>query len=174
MSPAHSLCAPMPEGERGAMRTTDDLEARTKHETAAASLSRRAPFYRRFGGRLSILLLLIVIPALTLTFYGNFRQRKIQKIRASEGSLAIANLAAANQENFVRNTSQLFDTLSQFSFLLLATNRAFSETHFSNLRKLLPDYATFGIIETNGMAFCSADPLTNSVYLGDRQYFKRV
>lgn len=151
-----------------------DFEATPYDQTATVLTSLQAPFYRRFGGRLSILLLVIVIPALVLTFDGNFRQRKIQKIRASEGSLAIANLAAANQENFVRNTSQLFDTLSQFSFLLLTTNRAFSETHFSNLRKLLPDYATFGIIETNGMAFCSADPLTNSVYLGDREYFKRV
>ena len=150
------------------MPISDEIEAGTKGEIAMAVISPRAPFYRRFGGRLCILLLLIVIPALALTFYGNLRESRIQKIRASEGALAIASLAAANQENFVRNTSQLFDTLSQFSFLLLTTNRAFSETHFSNLRTLLPDHATFGIIETNGMVFCSSDPLTNSVYLGDR------
>src|ERR1051325_6729874 len=168
------LCPSLSEGRGRSMPIIRHFEATTKGQTATVITPLQAPFYRRFGGRLSILLLVIVIPALVLTFQGNFRQRKLQKMRASEGSLAIANLAAANQENFVRNTSQLFDTLSQFSFLLLATNRAFSETHFSNLRKLLPDYATFGIIETNGMAFCSADPLTNSVYLGDRQYFKRV
>jgi len=174
MSPAISSMLSSVERGARAVATRHDLEGTPINETAIVFASLQTPFYRRFGGRLSILLLVIVIPALALTFYGNFRQRRIQKIRASEGSLAIANLAAANQENFVRNTSQLFDTLSQFSFLLLTTNRAFSETHFSNLRKLLPDYATFGIIETNGMAFCSADPLTNSVYLGDRQYFKRV
>jgi signal transduction histidine kinase len=94
--------------------------------------------------------------------------------RVREGATAIAQLAAANQENFIKNSRQLLATLSEISFLVLATNRPFCETHFSNLRKLLPDYLNFGLIETNGMVFCSAEPTNRPVNLGDRPYFQRV
>ena len=134
----------------------------------------RSPYPGRFGTRLCLLLVLVGVPALGLTIYGNFRERGLEKARLKEGSLALASLAAANQENLIRNVRQLFTTLNQFPFLLLATNRAFSEGNFSNLRKLLPDYATFGLIETNGAAFCGAEPLTHDVYLGDRSYFQRA
>ena len=147
---------------------------RLKGEAAGTGTSRRTPFYQRFSGRLFALLMLIVIPALALMLYASLRERQIETARVAERSVAIADLVAANQENYVRNVRQLFDTLNQFSFLLLTTNRAFSESHLSNLRKLLPDYLNFGLIETNGMLFCSAEPWTNSVYLGDREYFERV
>jgi signal transduction histidine kinase/CheY-like chemotaxis protein len=134
----------------------------------------RVPFFRSFTGRLCVLLFLIVIPALLLAIYGNLQQRRSEKARLREGALAISALAAADQENFIRNTRQLLGTLTQFPFLLLSSNRSFSETHLSNLRKLMPDYANFGLIETNGVLFCSAEPWTNSVYLGDRAYFMRA
>jgi hypothetical protein len=139
-----------------------------------SSSAPRIGFFRSFTGRLCILLFLIVIPALLLTLYGNLQQRHSETSRLREGALAISGLAAADQENFIRNTRQLLGTLTQFPTLLLSSNRAFSDGNLSNLRKLMPDYANFGLIETNGILFCSAEPITNSVYLGDRTYFTRA
>jgi signal transduction histidine kinase len=150
---------------------TDSKELAGKADSIA---SPRVSFYHRFSGRLFVLLMLVVIPALAATLYENFRERQNEKARLSERALAIASLEAANQESFLRNARQLFDTLAQFSSVLLTTNRSLAEAHFANLRKLLPDYTNFGLIESNGMVFCSADPYTNAVYLGDREYFKRV
>src|SRR5439155_18692372 len=47
-------------------------------------------------------------------------------------------------------------------------------THVSNLRKLLPDYVNFGLIVTNGMLFCTAEPTNAALNLSQRPYFRRV
>src|SRR6185295_20002112 len=41
-------------------------------------------------------------------------------------------------------------------------------------RQILPEYLNFGLIETNGLMFCSAEPTNRAVDLGDRPYFQRV
>lgn len=132
------------------------------------------PFFAPFRTRLILLVLLVVLPAFALVLHSNLEQRQLEKSRAKDGALAISQLAAANQESFLKNARQLLATLGQFSFLVLNTNRAFCQNHLANLRKLLPNYLNFGLIETNGEVFCSAEPLTNAVYAGDRAYFKRV
>jgi len=124
--------------------------------------------------RLILLVLLLVIPAFGLVLYGHLEQRRIETARVREAATAMSQLAAANQENFIKNARELLATLSDLHFLVLATDRLFCQTHFSNLRKLLPDYVNFGLIETNGVVFCSAEPTNRSVNLGDRPYFQRV
>ena len=127
-----------------------------------------------FRTRLIFLVLLLVIPAFGLVLYGHLEQRRMEKARVREGAIAVAQLAAANQENFIKNSRQLLATLTDIPFLVLATNQSLCETHFSNLRKLLPDYLNFGLIETNGLVFSSAEPTNPAVNLGDRPYFQRV
>ena len=131
-------------------------------------------FFAILRTRLNLLVLLLVIPAFGLVLYGNLEQRRIEKARVREGVAAISQLAAANQENFIKNSRQLLATLAQFPFLVLATNRPFCETHFSNLRLLAPDYLDFGLIETDGTLFCSATVTNRSVNLADRSFFQRV
>jgi hypothetical protein len=75
-------------------------------------------FFARFRTRLLLLVLLLVIPAFGLVLYGHLEQRRIETARIREGATAICQLAAANQENFIKNTHQLLATLTQFPFLL--------------------------------------------------------
>src|SRR6266571_5202868 len=103
-------------------------------------------YFAPFRTRLLLLILLIVLPTFALLIYSSFEQRRIEKKRVREGAIAISQLAAANQENFINNTRQLLATLTQFPFLVLTTNQAFAEEHLSNLRKLAPNYLTFGLI----------------------------
>jgi len=131
-------------------------------------------FFAQFRTRLLLLILLIVLPTFCLLIYSSFEQRHLEQNRVREGAIAISQLAAANQENFINNTRQLLATLTQFPFLVLTTNRAFAEEHLSNLRKLAPNYINFGLIETNGLVFCSAMRASNSISLADRSYFQRV
>jgi len=121
-----------------------------------------------------VLVLLLVIPAFCLVLYSNFQQRRIEKKRVQESAVAISRLAAAQQEQFIRNARQLLATLTEFSFLTLTTNAAFSEVHLVNLKKLSPDYLTFGLIERDGTVFCSATPADKVISLADRAYFQRV
>src|SRR5437870_2436575 len=131
-------------------------------------------FFALFRTRLILLVLLLIIPAFGLVLYGYLEQRRIEKARVREGAAAISQLAAASEESFIDNTRQLLGTLAQIPFLVLATNQSFCEAHLANLRKLLPDYVNFGLIETNGTLFCSAELTNTALYLGDRPYFQRV
>jgi PAS domain S-box-containing protein len=117
---------------------------------------------------------LLVVPAFGLVLHSSLQQRRIEKERARESAVAISRLAAAQQEQFIRNARQMLATLTEFSFLTLTTNAAFGETHLVNLRKLSPDYLTFGLIELDGKVFCSASPTNNWPSLTDRSYFQRV
>src|SRR5690348_3922358 len=93
-------------------------------------------FFARFRTRLVLLILLAVLPAFALVLYGHYEQRRIEMKRVREGATAIARLAAVMQENFIEDARKLLATLTQFPFLVLATDRGFCETNFSNLRKL--------------------------------------
>jgi hypothetical protein len=143
----------------------------------AASLRGRMPWpalFRSFRAQLLALILVIVIPAVAIAFHGNLEHRRSEKARLRERALAISELAAAKEQDFVDDTRQLLSTLTQFPALLRSTNESFSRNHLSNLRKLSPDYANFGLIETNGILFCSADPVSAEVDLRDRMYFQKT
>src|SRR2546423_701140 len=127
-----------------------------------------------FRARLLILFLLAVLPSLALALYMNFDQRRLETARVRDEIIATARLSAANEQNFIAHTRQLLATLTQFTFLTLTTNEPFAHEHLSNLRKLAPDYLNFGLIESNGLLFCSSEPFTNAVNLGDRAYFRRA
>jgi signal transduction histidine kinase len=131
-------------------------------------------FLTLFRTRLLLLMMLLAIPALGLVLYGHLEQRRIETARVQEGAVAIAQVAAANQESFINNSRQLLATLADLPFLVLVTNPPAAQIHFSNLRKLLPDYSNFGLIETNGTLFCSGEPTNPPVSLADRSYFQRV
>jgi len=133
-----------------------------------------ASYFSLFRTRLVVLLLLAVLPAFGLVLYENFEQRGLETERVREGAIAISRLAAANQENFIKNSRQLLATLTQFPFLLLGTNRAYCEGHLANLRKLTPDYLNFGLVETNGYVFCSSTPFDGTVNVSDRPYFRQA
>jgi len=113
-----------------------------------------------FRTRLLLLIGLVVVPALALILYGNFALRRVETARAREQARAAASLAATVPEGYIRNARQLMATLTQLPFLLLSTNREFCEFHFKNLRSLTPDYFNFGLVETNGIVFCSRMQLT--------------
>src|ERR1041385_2901115 len=132
------------------------------------------PLLKLFRTRLLLLMLLLAVPALALILYSNLDERRIETAAVRQEAIALSRLAAAREENLINNTRQLLATLSQISFLVLSTNHELCELHFSNLRRLLPDYRNFGLIETNGVLFTTADPVRGRVDLGDRVYFQRV
>ncbi|HSU56749.1 MAG TPA: HAMP domain-containing protein, partial [Candidatus Dormibacteraeota bacterium] len=61
----------------------------------------RAAFFGSFGCRLYILLLLIIVAALAITLHEDFNEQRLEKTRVRDNALALACLAAANQENLL-------------------------------------------------------------------------
>src|SRR5687768_10231557 len=102
------------------------------------------------------LVLIAFLPASGLVLYGNLEQQKLEKEGLRAQAVTTAKLAAASQEHYVKNARRLLGTLAEISWLMLATNRPGVDIHFRNLCLLSPDYADFGLIETNGRVFSSA------------------
>jgi signal transduction histidine kinase len=132
------------------------------------------PFVHSFRARLLHLLLIGVLPALAIIVYLNFDQRRLQAKQVRQRLTATSTLGAANEQNYFDHTRQLLATLTQFRFLTLATDRDFAHQHLENLRKLSPDYLNFGLVQSNGLLFCSSEPFTAPFDLGDRPYVRRV
>jgi len=133
-----------------------------------------AKFLTLFRTRLILLIFLVVLPALALVLYSYAEQRRLETARIREGAIAMSRLAAAKEENYVKNTRQLLATLTELTFFVLAQDAGFCHTNFSNLLKLSSDYVNFGLIEANGIVFASGLGGEARVNLSDRAYVRRV
>ncbi|MGN6386115.1 MAG: ATP-binding protein [Verrucomicrobiota bacterium] len=86
----------------------------------------------------------------------NFDLQRVKKERVRDRVVGTTKVAAATEEEYVKKTKQILETLQQFSFLVLASNKTFADQNFKNLTLLSPDYLDFGLIEPNGRLFSSA------------------
>jgi len=143
-------------------------------ESSGLQKPRGGGIFAQFRTKLLLLVLLLVVPAFGLVLFSSFQQQRVEKEKARESAVAISRLAAAQQQQFIRNARQMLATLTGFSFLTLTTNTTFAEMNLANLIKLSPDYLTFGLIELDGTVFASASRTNHSASLADRSYFKRV
>ena len=123
--------------------------------------------------QLVVLVLLAILPALTLIVYTTSEQQRLTATEAREGTLKLARATANNQEQIIEGARQLLAALSQ-----LAPVRSHDPTTCSavlaSLLSQYPSYANLGVIDRDGMMFCSALPLTSGpISTSDRPYFKR-
>src|SRR5688500_15845242 len=97
--------------------------------------------------RLWLLVLLLLAPAFLLLLLGNIRRKNSEKIRAQEHAVSAVKLTAANISHYVRHARQQLATITQFPFAL-QEDRALTERGLKSLKRLLPDFDEFGLIET--------------------------
>ena len=109
---------------------------------------------RSFRTRLILLVLLVFIPSILLVFLANIQRQRAEREKVKTEAVLAAKLAAASQQYYLRQARQLLATMTQFDFLVLATNQPYAERGMANLKLLSPDFTDFGLIETNGAVFC--------------------
>jgi len=124
--------------------------------------------------RLLLLILLVLIPALVLVLKSNVDQQRLKKDQVRQRVTGTTKVAAANEEQLINRTRQILETLQGFSFLVLSSNRAFSDFNFKNLTLLSPDYLDFGLIEPDGTLFSSAKETNRSPNLSTTAVYRAV
>jgi signal transduction histidine kinase len=102
--------------------------------------------------RLWILVLLLVVPAFALISLGNIRRQISEKAHGQGRAIATVRLTAASLSHYLRQARQQLATVTQFP-LVLQQDRALTERGLRSLKRLLPDFSEFGLIETNGAVF---------------------
>ena len=123
--------------------------------------------------RLLLLVLLAAIPALGLTLYTNLEERQLRKALVQEHAMRLSRLVSADYERLIEDARQLLVSLARFP-AVRDRNRAACDALFADLVTKYSSYANLGVIDTDGNVICTAVPITDEVYLGDRVYFRRA
>jgi signal transduction histidine kinase len=123
--------------------------------------------------RLLFLVLLAVLPAVGLTLYTAWEQRREAALAAQREALRLAEIVSANHERLIEGARQLLAGLARLPEVRRRDARACSPL-FADLLKQYPGYANLGAIEPNGTLFCSALPSSRPVNVSDRAYVRRA
>jgi signal transduction histidine kinase len=123
--------------------------------------------------RLLLLVFLAAIPALGLTLYTNLEERQLRKALVQEHAMRLSRLVSGGYERLIEGSQQLLVSLARLP-AVRDLNRAACNALFADLLLRHSSYANLGVIDADGNVFCSALPITDQVYLGDRVYFRRA
>ncbi len=130
-------------------------------------------FFTSLRGRLLILILSAVLPALGWALYTGLEERLIQSSQVEENALRLTRLAAGDLVQAVEGARQLLIGLAQLPEVRPG-NSAVCSALFVNLIKKYPYYANLGAVEENGNLFCSARPVADKINLSDNPYFRQA
>jgi len=123
--------------------------------------------------RLSLLVLLTVIPAAGLTVHNTAEQRRLAVEGANKESLRQIRAASSDYDQLIDGTRQLLGGLAQLPAVTQEDPVA-CQRLFANLLKGFPYYTGLVAATADGGVFCSAVPLSAPLNVADRSYFQRV
>jgi PAS domain S-box-containing protein len=123
--------------------------------------------------RLVLLVLLAVVPALAFILYTARLQGQVATSAAHENLSRIATLTASDTSRVIDGAKQLLAGLTQ-SPEVRSGDPAACGALMAKLRGMYSFYSTLGVASSDGNVICSAEPLTNSLTVADRNWFRRV
>lgn len=123
--------------------------------------------------RLFLIFLIAVAPVIVLTFYLSLDHRERETQRAQNELARLAELAALHQQQVTQNTQLLLVSLAQTS-AIQSGDRVACNAFLAELLKRQTAYANFGLSDVRGNIYCSALPLTKTVNISDRRYFREA
>src|SRR5215510_12514012 len=130
-------------------------------------------FFASLRARLLLLVLLAVIPALVLALYTNLEERQLRKALVQEDAMRLSRLVSADYERLIEEARQLVVSLARLP-AVRDRHRTACNALFTDLLTQHASYANLGVIDADGHVLCSALPITDQVYLGDRVYFRHA
>lgn len=121
-------------------------------------------------GRLLILILSAVLPALGWAFYAGFEERIAQRAQVEENVLRLTRLASGDLVQAIEGARQLLIGLAELPEVL-PSHSGVCSTVFANLLKQYPYYANLGVIDAGGNLFCSARVPSEELHLDANSFF---
>ena len=123
--------------------------------------------------RLTLLVLIALLPVFGLVTYISIRDQQQTLIRASENLLVVTKLAALSEERMTEGARQLLEAIASAPSVR-GQNLSLCIEFFRNLRGKQPAYTNLAVIDLDGNLACTAVDVVGSRHFGDRQYFKDV
>ena len=129
-----------------------------------------------FGGlrvRLSLLILLAVIPTVGLMLQTNLKQRRLSAEDVAMDAVRMAKLIAGIQEHRIEEVRRFLIDLAELPEIRARDSRACSQV-LARVLRYSPSYASLGVVNLEGDWFCSALPLTQMASAAARPWFLRA
>lgn len=122
--------------------------------------------------RTLVLVALCVLPAFAVALYMAHAARADAAADAQRSVVALARIAAAEQQQLIGQARQILHVLAQLLRVDgLAEGQACNRILADAIR-IETRFANFGVVGRDGYLRCSALPWQAPVYLGDRAYFR--
>ncbi len=161
----------MPPGTRNALFF--EVMTTVPEPASANPTGRGRGLFSGLRGRVALVVMLAISPLFGLAVYSGVQQRQEAAARVHEEALRLAQLAAAQQAEAVRDTRQLLAGLAALPEVragdLAACAKILQRMRLQNER-----YLNLGIAAPDGRLVCSAVPPKGPVNIADRPYFKRA
>jgi diguanylate cyclase (GGDEF)-like protein len=122
--------------------------------------------------RITLLVLLVFLPAMALAVYNAFRERAGAEATARQDLKRIALLAAHQQEQIVEGARQTLIAMSQVLPALHRDRQACNAFLAGLLKNNTGLYHSMGLYGADGELFCNGLPWQGKVYGAGRRYFQ--
>ena len=122
--------------------------------------------------RITLLVLLVFLPAMALAVYNAFRERAGAEATARQDLKRIALLAAHQQEQIVEGARQTLIAMSQVLPALHRDRQACNAFLAGLLKDNTGLYHSMGLYGADGELFCNGLPWQGKVYGAGRRYFQ--
>ena len=123
--------------------------------------------------QLFLIVAIIAFPAVCIIINAGMEQRRAAIHDAERETQKLAETIVNEQKNLVASTRQLFIALSQSSEI---TSRKHVEIQaiLAEILRLSPQYSNIFLADPAGIVWASAVPLSETVSVADRRYFKNA
>jgi PAS domain S-box-containing protein len=123
--------------------------------------------------QLFLIVAIIAFPAVCIIINAGMQQRRAALHDAERETQKLAETIVSEQKNLVASTRQLFIALSQSPEI---TSRKHVEVQaiLAEILRLSPQYSNIFIADPSGVIWASGVPLTETVSVADRRYFKNA
>ncbi len=123
--------------------------------------------------RLTLPILVCVVPLLGMTLYNNIEERRLAILRTQADILKASKLAVTQQAQVIQDAQQLLLLLAKFTRVRTPEVNE-CETFLSDVLKSYPIYENIGVVKPNGEIVCSALPYVMRLEPKERDWLQQT
>jgi putative nucleotidyltransferase with HDIG domain len=133
----------------------------------------RMPPFSKLRSRLLLLALSAALPPLIILSLAINNQRAQARRLAFDQALGLARVVALGQDRVIEEMDQLL-AVTALVPEVRSPDRQICSSFLASLLKRDPYTANLGVIEPDGYIYCSALPIAEPIYAGDRSYYQKA
>jgi len=155
----------------------EQSEARTRRRTAGKglALNKVLSFFYSLRFRLTLLVLIAIVPLFGLMLYTTSEQRQYAADQAKNNALALASLISKDYQGVIDSGRQLLVALARVPGVLDSPEDPATCTSFlAEVSAQYPVYSNLVVAAPNGDLVCSALPPSGTISYSDRDWFQEA